>query len=198
MLVGEWNLLHDQWLVPVNGVLWHGKLTDGNKDWVWNTYRKYIDADNKNDWFADWGNKNCQIINHLQLLFNKNLLIPTVSCVGLSIIIPIVCRWFKFIEIDVIPFTLTIAIGMFWLIFSGAINQKIGVWLWVIRVFLTIILIFGVFVITNLTINKIMLKMKIGGDVAIEYAQNSKDINDSSEEIKKMVKQSDEITTVEK
>jgi hypothetical protein len=43
-----------------------------------------------------------------------------------------------------------------------------------------------------------MLKMKIGGDVAIEYAQNSKDINDSSEEIKKMVKQSDEITTVEK
>lgn len=200
ILVGEWNVLHQQWLVPLNGTIWYGKLTDSNKQWLWNNYAKYTGYDDINVWFDKWGNKNCQIINNIKLLFNNKIIIILSSCFIGTFIIPIVFRFFKFIEIDAIPFIATLVITMIWLILSGMINQKIGAWLWIIRIFVCLILIFVCFITLNAIINSIMMRLKIGENITNDYLISTKDVDTSTKEIDSMInqtKQSD-ITEIEK
>ncbi|MDR3257178.1 MAG: hypothetical protein LBT17_00075 [Mycoplasmataceae bacterium] len=152
VLVGDVNLLRQQWLIPNGGKLWGGVLTEANCEWVFSVYKDAI-----NHWAGPFGDSQAfynyvashpsdfpdmgVTINAYMTMFDPLILIPTLGTLALSIIIPLIFKIFKLMEIDVLVFSITTAIVFNGLIFTGLIPTTIGsIWIWIIRIVIVIAL----------------------------------------------------------
>ncbi len=111
LLVGEIDLLNKDYIVPVNGTLWSGKVTNDNAQWLWDKYH------NIKSWgFADFDSfKNECVGNKYKIIafeqwFNPNVLIYVFIGIALSIIYPLFFKLFKWGNYDIIPLSLTTSI----------------------------------------------------------------------------------------
>lgn len=155
ILIGEIDVLDVDYIVPKNGILWHGTITNLNKQWIYDHYHQY--GITMSDIEALIG-KTQTIINPGNLIFNPLLLAYLLPLVLLCIIVPILLRLIRFSNYDVIPFSTALGISCFIFIISDLIGywDKQNMWLYLIRIFIMIISFAIIFMISNAIVGSIM------------------------------------------
>ena len=129
-----------------------------------------------------------------QLIFNPLILIPTLGCLVLSVIIPLIFKPFHVMNIDVLPYSATSAFSMFILIITGLIPHWSGgdVWLWVIRFLILLVCICGTFIITNRIVNKILANTNYASAVVNEFNKIEADKKPYRSSLKKLSEEANE------
>lgn len=197
-LLGEFNVLHQQWLIAKNGVLWKGKITDNNKDWLFKIFGRYMN--DPNDINNNVGSYKKIISN--QLIIKPLIFIPLVSCVALAIAIPFLFKPFHIMNIDVLPYSVTICFSFFVLIVSGLIPhwKNSDILLWVIRLLVLLSCMFICFILVNKLTNKFLIKTNYANAVVNEFnkiEQEKKPYRNSLKNLEEQVKQKDKMEYVE-
>ncbi|MDR1235068.1 MAG: hypothetical protein LBJ97_03250 [Mycoplasmataceae bacterium] len=163
LLIGEINLLHQQWLIPYKGVMWSGKINDTNYLSIFNTYSQditYWDSSITNaDLFKSYAQDTTKFPNGISILssslkFNALILIPLLVTFVISIIIPLITRKLKWMEIDILIFTIPFSLAAITFIFSGLIPQTFGAgWCWLVKCLILLVSLIIFFLLTNYFIN---------------------------------------------
>lgn len=167
ILVGEFNTLHLQWLIAHNGTLWSGKV-DGKQEWLQNTFGKWINNDQQIPSSGYW-----TLTNPKSLIFNPLILIPLLSCLLLSIVVPLFFKIFHIMNIDVLSYSITSTFSLFILIITGLIPHwnNGDIWLWIIRIIILLICVASIFLITNRVVNKFLSNSAYANAIVNEFNQ---------------------------
>ncbi len=157
ILLGDLNMLHLEYVIPRNGVLWRGVITSENKLNLLVHYSKYgltLNEIEKNI------GKNILIRNKLGNIFNPIILIYIFSGLFLSILLPIIFKKINIINYDTIPFTFSVSFSFSIYIFSGLIGywDKDMSWLYLLRLLILMISAFISFFLMNKLVTIIFLK----------------------------------------
>lgn len=168
VLVGEFNVLHQQWLIAYRGTLWSGKITDRNLDWLNDKFGKYMNNLISNSQIGDSG----KIISNT-LIFNPLILIPLFSCLFLAIIVPVIFKATYTMNIDVLPYSVSAIFSMLILIFSGLIPhwKNASIWLWIIRFVILLCCVISSFLTINKIINKFLINTNYANAIVNEFNQ---------------------------
>ncbi|MDR3163489.1 MAG: hypothetical protein LBT77_00195 [Mycoplasmataceae bacterium] len=203
VLLGEFDVLNLNWLVPHNGILWRGKLTsEALAIKLFDRYH-YLPEFGYNNAQAFWQaqqNQNIQIINTLSLIFNPWLIVPIVSLVIMAVVLPLLLKLCKWAELDVIPFALSLAMGFSVLIISAAIPKWNDVDVWIIRIAILLSTLLISFVLTNFLLNSFWLKQVYAPAVVKQMQQRDQDISSyrqTLQDLKEQYRQQDKIDSVE-
>ena len=175
LLIGDVDLLKQEYLVPVEGVVWKGTITHDNVQHIADQYFKYANYSNASDfaqYLADnWMDKECQIRNISdKLYFNAELWGWLCGGLALTALLPIILRLCKQVNWDVLPFSYAMTLAGFVWVISGAIPQSSfkdskQVWLWVIR----ILIMFATFAAFFFSINAIVVAAMAKSKYASQY-----------------------------
>ncbi|MCF0227550.1 MAG: hypothetical protein HUJ52_01885 [Malacoplasma sp.] len=161
LLIGDINLLKQDYIIPIDGVVWKGIITNDNIGYLSTRYLQYSGYASSADFqsaLSAFVDKNAQIQNVSgNLFFNPITLAWLFGGLGLTILLPIILRLCKQTNWDVLPFTIAMSLAGFIFIISGLIPQTIFkdgkiIWLWVIR----IIIMFATFAVFFFSINAIV------------------------------------------
>ena len=118
LLIGDINLLQQSYIVPVDGVVWKGTLTESNIQTITQQYYVYANyptaADfetflrtNEHKGIIGWLNQSLQIRNATNhLFFDPIILAWMFGALAATILLPIILRLTKQVNWDVLPFTL--------------------------------------------------------------------------------------------
>ena len=182
LLIGDINLLQQSYIVPVDGVVWKGTLTESNIQTITQQYYVYANyptaADfetflrtNEHKGIIGWLNQSLQIRNATNhLFFDPIILAWMFGALAATILLPIILRLTKQVNWDVLPFTLAMSFAGFIFIITGLIPQTVFkdgnvIWLWVIR----IVIMFAVFAIFFFSINAIVVSVMARSKYASQY-----------------------------
>ena len=160
LFYGEFNFSNLNWLIAKNQRLWHGNIDHKNIDEIAKKFGDfYIGGSEtlKIELLHKIG-KNCQILSDLMRI-NPLIFIPCLVILIWSIIYPIILYFFKISNIDVIPFSTTIAITGNGLIFSNLIPHN--KYFLILRIIIFILLLVS-FALSNYIVNKIILIITTG------------------------------------
>ena len=160
LFYGEINFSKLNWLIAKNQRLWHGNIDHKNIDEIAKKFGDfYIGGSEtlKIELLHKIG-KNCQILSDLMRI-NPLIFIPCLVILIWSIIYPIILYFFKISNIDVIPFSTTIAITGNGLIFSNLIPHN--KYFLILRIIIFILLLVS-FALSNYIVNKIILIITTG------------------------------------
>ena len=175
LLIGEIDLLDVDYIVPVNGIIWKGKVTNVNCDWLIQHFSKYLDDPTE---LRTKIGKTIAIISHTTL-FNSMLLMWLGLGIIFSVVIVILLRIIKFVNYDVLLFSIAIAIGCSVFIFSHLItnwesNDGSGVWRNILRIFIMAISTVISFIIINNITSKILILSKSSNQIVNEMRSNKR------------------------
>ena len=202
LLVGEIDLLGKHWIVGHNGILWDGKLTTNNIDWLWNKYQTALTygGDTYNDlvkWAAE--GKSLTIISP-NVVFNPYLLLIIFGGLILAIVYPLIFKLLKWGNYDILAFSITTAIVCITFFITALIphwgaknNVKSNqVWYDLVRLLISALVGFGTFFFVNWTVNKFYItndnalplinELKASKQSADAYNKELKDLVDSYKE----------------
>lgn len=158
LFYGEFNFSNLNWLIAKNQRLWHGNIDIKNIDEISKKFGEFYNGGSsalKIELLNKIG-KNQQILSNL-MKFNSLIFIPCVSILIWSIIYPIVLYFSKISNLDIIPFSFTIAITGNAIIFSNLIPHYN--YFLVLRVIIIFTLLLLSFILSNYIINKIILNI---------------------------------------
>ena len=161
LFYGEFNFSNLNWLIAKNQRLWHGNINHKNIDEIAKKFGDFFVEGRetlKIELLHKIG-KNCQILSDLMRI-NPLIFIPCLVLLIWSIIYPIILYFFKISNIDVIPFSTTIAITGNGLIFSNLIPHN--KYFLILRIIIVSILLLVSFVLSNYIVNKIILIITTG------------------------------------
>ena len=138
ILIGELDLLDVDYIAAKNGVLWSGKVTYNNIDWLVSKYEKYgvtrMELEN-------YLYSSIIIHNTLNTFVNPLLFIYLFVGLILCLLITIMLRLFKFVWWDILPFSLSASVASFVFIISALIDywNDNETWWYLLRIFIFII-----------------------------------------------------------
>ncbi len=170
ILIGEIDVLDVDYIVAKNGVLWSGKVTETNFNWLLDKYSQYGVTEQM---LRDWLNQKVAIHNRINaFIFNPLLLAYLFGGLLLSFLIPFVLKLCKLVWWDVLPFSLAIGIASFVFVISSLIDYWEGneSWWYLLRIF---IFIFSL-VISFLTCNIIIKQFAKNSVYANQYINELK------------------------
>ncbi len=164
LLVGEIDLLNKDYIVPVNGTLWSGKVTQDNVQWLWDKYHSI-----KSWGFVDFetfkeeciGNK-YKIVAYDQW-FNPVILAYIFGGIILSIVYPLLFKAFKWGNIDMISLSLTTSVVCSVFFISALIpywGEANEFWREALRLAIACVSGLILFFISNFIINKFFITTK--------------------------------------
>ena len=169
LLIGDMNLLQQNYLIAVDGSVWSGKITADNVNSLSERYYAIAGYSNPSDfipWLQQHINKECQILNKTgNIIFDPIILAWLFGGVALTILLPIVLRLCKQVNWDVLPFSMAMTFGGFIFIISGLIPQTIFhgsavAWLWIIRLVILLATYAAFFFAINALVGTIMAHSK--------------------------------------
>ncbi|MBP5256979.1 MAG: hypothetical protein J6Y96_01340 [Mycoplasma sp.] len=155
ILIGELDLLDVDYIVAKNGVLWSGKVTYNNIDWLVSKYEKYgvttLELNKRLD-------TNIIIHNTLGAFANPLLFIYLFSGLVLCILITFILRLFKLVWWDVLPFNLSTGVASFIFIISALIDywNENESWWYLLRMFIFIISLVISFFVCNFIVKHLV------------------------------------------
>lgn len=204
ILIGELDVLDVDYIVAKNGVLWSGKVTETNFNWLLDHYSQYGVTEQM---LLEWlNNKPCVIHNLTNMSILNPLLFAYLSGgLLLSFLIPFILKLCKFVWWDVLPFSLAIGISCFIFIISSLIEywENNQIWWYLLRIFIFIISLVVSFIICN-TIVKQCVKNSTYSSQYINELKSEKRASDKAMQQSKQVldayhkqKKENEITYVE-
>ncbi|MDR2369779.1 MAG: hypothetical protein LBD63_04090 [Mycoplasmataceae bacterium] len=212
------NLLHLQWLIPYHGKEWTGKVTQGNYDWLFNEYQSEIKYWAKNpmdnkipetditsaDGFLSYANdyfKDGMTILSITSKFNPLILVPIIIIFILSMIVPLILRCFKKMDIDVFVFSIPIVCASIIFLFLGFIpNVSNNWWLLLLRFVIFFVVLIILFLISNKIINHFIGCSQLGAQAITDIANQASERHQSQQtlrELKELYKKQDDLTSVE-
>lgn len=154
ILIGELDVLDVDYIVAKNGVLWSGKVTETNFNWLLDHYSRYGVTEQM---LLEWLNKSCVIHNRTDMFIINPLLFIYLSCgLLLSFLIPFILKLCKFVWWDVLPFSLAAGMASFIFIISSLIDYWEGkqIWWYLLRIFVFIISLVISFIICNIVVKQ--------------------------------------------
>lgn len=191
LLVGEFNLINQYWLLPSGANLWHGTFVEQDISNLVNKFGRYsIDLESN---LKQWLNGDTPlapiVIKTTQVIFDPTILAYLFSALVFSLIYPYIFKLLKFSNIDLYPFSITTSLCMFLLIITGMIpiwaNNIVPLW-WLIRIAIVAIGSILFFMIINNIINLVIIR----SPNAEKYAQTLINQNKVVEQAKKELKES--------
>lgn len=218
LLLADANLLHLQWLIPYHGQEWSGKINSNNASSVFNAYKSEIiywaahptKSDippiiiNNVDDFVNYVNQyfagGIEILS-IAAKFNALILIPIILLLAVAIIIPLILKFFKWMQIDVIIFSVSISLSAIVFIMSGLIPHTFGIsWIWLIRIIITMITLTVIFLGTNRMINYFLGNSVAAEQAIVDITTSERDRNASRKtlnELKDQYRKEDNLTHIE-
>ena len=154
ILIGELDVLDVDYIVAKNGVLWSGKVTDTNFNWLLDHYSQYEVTE---EMLLPWLNKNSVIHNRTDMfIFNPLLFAYLFGGLILSFLIPFIFKLCKLVWWDVLPFSLAAGIASFIFIISSLIDywENNQIWWYFLRFFIFIISLVVAFIICNIIVKQ--------------------------------------------
>lgn len=149
ILIGEIDVLDVDYIVAKNGVLWSGKVTETNFNWLLDHYSQYGVTEQM---LLEWLNKDGVIHNRTGMFIINPLLFAYLSGgLILSFLIPFIFKLCKLVWWDTLPFSLAVGIAGFVFIISGLIDywENNQIWWYLLRIFIFIISVVVAFIICN-------------------------------------------------
>ena len=129
LLLGDLNLLQQNYLIAVDAPVWKGTITSDNISSLADRYYSiagYASASDFLPFLNEKMNKYCQILNKSgSSIFDPIILAWLFGGVGLTILLPIILRLCKQVNWDVLPFSMAMTFAGFVFIISGLIPQTI-------------------------------------------------------------------------
>lgn len=171
LLCGEFNLIHHDWMIAKNASVWHGYVTDKNINDLINTYSKFHDGLEADlNQFLNSGKMGS--IDSDTTFFNPVVLAPLLGLLVWSIVWPMIFNATKVSGLDVLPFSTAVGFFMFCLIISGLIpqwGQKLLAVYWLLRIFITAVVTFIIFLVSNYLTNKFLAARPYAADIYFGY-----------------------------
>ena len=194
LLIGDINLLKQDYIVPVDGIVWKGTITSDNIAYLSERYFQYSGCNTIQDFhylLRQHMNSDAQIRNVTGHYFFELIILAWMfGGVALTILLPIILRVTKQVNWDVLPFTLSTSLACFIFIISGLIPQTVFqdsniVWLWVIR----IVIMFATFAVFFFSINAIVVTAMAHSKYASQYINQLKADKLADDQAKKDAKE---------
>ena len=194
LLIGDINLLKQDYIVPVDGIVWKGTITSDNIAYLSVRYFQYSGYASVADFqsaLSNFMNKDAQIKNVSgNLFFNPIILAWMFGTIALVVLLIVILRLSKQVNWDVLPFTLATSLACFVFIISGLIPQTVFqdsniVWLWVIR----IVIMFATFAAFFFSINAIVVTAMAHSKYASQYINQLKADKLADDQAKKDAKE---------
>ncbi|AIV03663.1 hypothetical protein MGM1_2900 [Candidatus Malacoplasma girerdii] len=157
VLIGDINLLGLEYIIPKNGLMWHGLITEQNRNSIYEHYKIYgvtieqLELNKQNYIWNVTGN----------YLFKSEVLAFILPISFGLMLLPLLGRILKFNNIDTLPLTYGLTIGLIFWIFVPLFLpyfRNYDIWWWILRLTLTVIVIFIFWFIINYIIRVIMIK----------------------------------------
>lgn len=170
LLLGEMNLLKNDWLIAKNSIIWHGYVTTKNFNWLLDNFSKYCSYD-LNAELTQFLNvdKQGSIISSY-VFFNWNIVIIVSSLILWSFIFVFIFYKIKLNFLDVLPFSLSCSFGCSVFIITGILQHFSTTFVYfLVRLIITLLILSIVFFITNFFLNLFLVKTKHALDIALEY-----------------------------
>ena len=158
LLIGEFDLLDIDYIVAKNGVLWQGKVTLANKEWLLDHFSKYGLTEADVEQYLNSLDP-IQILNRTDnIILNPLLFAYLMPALLLSILLPCLLRLFRLTSWDVLPFSLAAGIASFSFIITALIDywEYSVIWWYLLRIFIFIIVGIVSFLIVNATVKQAM------------------------------------------
>ena len=180
LLIGDMNLLQQNYLIAVDAPVWKGTITNDNVVSLSERYYAiagYSSASDFLPWLQQHIGEYCQILNKSgSYIFDPIILAWMFGGVALTVLLPIVLRLCKQVNWDVLPFSMAMTFSGFIFIISGLIPQTSFqdgnvVWLWVIRVVILIV----TYAIFFFSINAIVVSAMAHSKYASQYINQLKE-----------------------
>lgn len=176
LLIGEIDLLNVQYIVPINGVIWKGKVTEVNCNWIIENFSKYLE--NPEEIRTKIG-LTIAIISH-STIFNPMILLWLFLGIVFSILIVFILRILKIVNYDVLSFSISTAIGCTVFILSHLIinwesdTGQQGIWRNIVRILISAICVSITFIIVNNITAKMLILTKSSNQIINEMKSNKK------------------------
>lgn len=175
LLCGEFNLLNNDWLIAKNASVWHGTITAETD--IAGLVEKLIKFWNPT--LGDMADKlrsaiggNPISIDSYKTFFDPVILAPLFGLLAWAITYPMLFNATKVSGLDVLPFSSAVGFFMFILIITGLIDQwgqsLLPVY-WLLRIFITAVSTFIIFIIANFFTNKYLASRPYAADIYFGY-----------------------------
>ena len=158
LFYGEFNLSNLNWLIAKNQCLWHGRIEAKNIDELSKKFGDYYEGGSdalRIELLSKIG-KNQQILSNL-MKFNNLIFIPCIVMLVWAIIYPIFLYFLKVSNLDIIPFSFTIALAGNGVIFTNLIPHYN--YFFLVRIFIIFICFLLSFILSNYFVNKIIINI---------------------------------------
>lgn len=172
LLCGEFNLLNNDWLIAKNASVWHGVVPEDYAS-IAEKYGKFFIggqealANELAKWVGD-----SKSIDSAYTFFNPIMLAPLFGILAWSIGYPMIFNATKVSGLDVLPFSSAVGFFMFILIITGLMDQwgqsLLAVY-WLVRIFITAISAFVIFLLVNFLTNKYLANRPYAADIYFGY-----------------------------
>ena len=194
LLLGDLNLLQQNYLIAVDAPVWKGTITSDNISSLADRYYSiagYASASDFLPFLNEKMNKYCQILNKSgSSIFDPIILAWLFGGVGLTILLPIILRLCKQVNWDVLPFSMAMTFAGFVFIISGLIPQTVfqnesSVWLWIIR----LVILLATYAVFFFSINAIVVSAMAHSKYASQYINQLKADKEADDVAKKQSKE---------
>lgn len=210
LLCGEFNLLHNDWMIAQGASVWHGTITaDTDLNDLVKNFIKFWDPS-----LGDMLEKlksviggNPISIDSYRTFFDPIVLAPLLCLLGFGVGYPLILNAFKVSGLDILPFSISFSIFMFTLILSGLIpqwGQNLMAVYWLVRIVIAAAATFLIFILTNYITNKFIASRPYAGDMYFGYkaaekqnAMAKQQLKENVDEYKKQKDQDDSFVEVE-
>ena len=158
LLIGEFDLLDVDYIVAKNGVLWHGRVTLANKDWLLEHFSKYGLTEAEIEQYLNLPDP-IQILNRTNnIILNLLLFGYLIPALSLSILLPCFLRLCRLTSWDVLPFSFAAGIASFSFIITALIDywEDAVIWWYLLRIFIFIVVGVVGFLISNAIVKQAM------------------------------------------
>ena len=180
ILIGDINLLQQNYIIPIDGAVWKGTVTASNIPTLAEKYYAlagYTDASGLVAELTEELSKHTsgefygQILNKTgSCVFDPIILAWMFGALAATILLPVILRLTKQVNWDVLPFTLAMSFAGFIFIITGLIPQTVFqgdniAWLWLIR----LVILFATFAVFFFSINAIVVSIMARSKYASQY-----------------------------
>lgn len=162
ILFGDLDVLNKDWIVPKDGILWKGLITENNYQSLYNTYHTLPNWNQSLEQFHQLVGHYYKIITPI-VFFNPWIIYFCLIGLTISLIYPFILKLLKFGNYDILPFSLSCALFCMCFIFTNWIpyfGEQNELWRILLRVVISFIITIISFFIINYFINLIIFKSK--------------------------------------
>lgn len=214
LLIGDVDLLDKDYIVPKNGILWSGTVTDANVNWLAERYWSFQKDTTYEQFLAqlqDEMHKKISINALNGIVFNPIIIYWMLGATALGAVLPVIGRLCKFNNWDQAPYVYAMIFACWIFIVPSALIPYFGYksdWLpsmwWLVRILIMIVAAVAGFFVFNLIFKNVMAHSKYSSQYINELksTKQSEDIarKDSQMVVDSYIEQrnKEDITYIEK